>query len=149
MSKLFKIKSFGGGTVNENWELNKIAPDECWKVGVVFQTTQKTPQPYIPLSDGIESSNEKGICSWSVCTSMGRKLLRLGGTSRTEGHKAHSNFSFHSERLMIRKSSSKNAMHGCQLLSQLSASLRGGVAQNGALDPGAIWPELSSQAVCS
>lgn len=33
------------------------------KVGVVFQTTQKTPQLYIPLSDGIESSNEKGICS--------------------------------------------------------------------------------------
>lgn len=24
------------------------------KVGVVFQTTQKTPQLYIPLSDGIE-----------------------------------------------------------------------------------------------
>lgn len=69
----------------------------CWKVGVVFQTTRKTPQPYIPLSDGIESNNEKGVCSWSVCTSVGRILLRLGGTSSTEGNKAHSDFSFHSE----------------------------------------------------
>lgn len=35
----------------------------CQKVGVVFQRTQKTVQHYIPLSEGIESSNEKGICS--------------------------------------------------------------------------------------
>lgn len=68
------------------------------KVGVVFQTTQKTPQLYIPLSDGIESSNEKGICSWSVCTSTGTILLRLGGTSSTEGNKAHTDFSFHKKK---------------------------------------------------
>lgn len=52
---------------------------------------------------------------------------------------------------MIRKNSSKNAAHGVWLLSQLGASVGGGgiSVRNGALDPGAIWPELSSQAVCS
>lgn len=83
------------GSLRKLYLMTKPCNFASQKVGVVFQTTQETPQPYIPLSDGIESSNEKDICSRSVCISIGKILLRLGGTSSTEENKAHSNFSFH------------------------------------------------------
>lgn len=52
------------------------------KVGVVFQRNQKKKKALQPTLrwKGSESNNEKGICSWSVCPCIGRRLPKLGGT---------------------------------------------------------------------